>query len=170
MTLSRIRRLALAAAASAAAAVSFSAAAQAAGPQILSTNSGRALEAQFDGRVKVATSNVSALRQRWLVETGANGKVRYRNEGLPGSCLVTPPDATASSVNNLALGPCFGIGARNLWSPLTFNTAGGFLQSAQTSQLASEPLCIDSSPCDDFAHVVPASFAPLEFILRWRLR
>jgi hypothetical protein len=144
--------------------------AHAAGPQIVSTNSGKALEAQPDGRVAVRSSNPSNLRQHWTVESASGGKVRYRNDGLL-SCLVTPPGATPSSVDELRMGPCGGIGARNLWSQLSFSSIGRLLKSAQTTQLAAEPLCIDSSPCDDLARLAPASFSPaLDFILRWRLR
>lgn len=144
--------------------------AHAAGPQIVSTNSGKALEAQPDGRVAVRTSNTSNLRQHWTVETASSGKVRYRNDALL-SCLVTPPGATPSSVDELRMGPCFGIGARNLWSPLSFSTSGRLIKSMQTGQLAAEPLCIGTSPCDDLVRLAPANFSPaLDFILRWRLR
>ena len=150
------------------AALTFSATAQAAGPQIVSTGSGHALQAESNFSVTVRPSNAANFRQRWQVEPAANGLVRYRNSAL-GSCLVTPVGATASSVNPVALGPCFGIGARNLWSSLSFSTSGRLLKSAQTGQLVAAPLCIDASPCDNLARVVPASFSPaLDFVLRWR--
>ena len=149
----------------------FSSSAYAASPQIVSTNSGKAHEAQFDGRVTVAASNPVNVRQQWQVEPAANGQVRYRNGALLGSCLVTPSGAAPATVDRLQLGPCFGVGKRNQWSSLSFSTAGRLLKSAQTAQLASEPLCIGVGPCDDLAHLVPASFSPaLDFILRWRLR
>jgi hypothetical protein len=166
MTRSRIR-LALAAVLGS---LAFASTAHAAGPQIVSTNSSKALEAQLDGRVTVRSSNTSNLRQHWTVETASNGLVRYRNDALL-SCLVTPPGATSTSVNELRMGPCFGIGARNLWSSLSFSSSGRLMKSAQTTQLVAEPLCIDISPCDDLARLAPASFSPaLDVILRWRLK
>src|SRR4051812_26005168 len=138
--------------------------AQAADPQIINTNSGRALEAHSDRRVTVSPSNAANLRQHWQIETGSNGQVRYRSSAFA-SCLVTPLGATSASVDRLTLGPCGGIGARNLWSPASFSTSGSLIQSAQSTQIISEALCI-GGPCDDLAHVVPGSFAPLDFITR----
>ena len=150
--------------------LALSSTAQAAGPQIVSTNTGLALEARSDARVSARASNAANLRQHWTVESASNGHVRYRNDAL-GSCLVTPPGATPENVDELRVGPCGGVGARNLWSPLSFSAAGRLIKSAQTGQLIAEPLCIADLPCDDLARLDPASFSPaLDFVLRWRLR
>ena len=75
----------------------------------------QAMEVVPDGtdRVFLQPSNPQSFRQQWQKEPVVNGQSRYRNKAT-NKCLIVPPVAGAN--DDLLVGPCSGVGARNLWT------------------------------------------------------
>jgi hypothetical protein len=72
-----------------------------------------AMEVGFDGRVFVRSSNSQSFRQQWDKEPVGNGQSRYRNLAT-NACLIVPDAATPG--DDLRVGACGNVGARNLWT------------------------------------------------------
>ena len=74
-----------------------------------------AMEVAPDGtdRVFLQPPNPQSFRQQWQKEPVVNGQSRYRNKAT-NKCLIVP--AVAGANDDLLVGPCSGVGARNMWT------------------------------------------------------
>ena len=110
----------------------------------------KAMEVLADGTVALRPSKPASFRQKWEKEPFGTIGFRFRNLAT-NACMIAP----ATAVNNTALrvGPCGGVGNRNLWkvrNPVVGNGAGQPV-SVQTGQ----------SPLPDSANLLrlrPAAF------------
>jgi hypothetical protein len=94
---------------------------------------GNAMEVLADGTVALRPSKPASFRQKWEKEPFGTIGFRFRNLATNG-CMIAP----ATAINNqiLRVGPCGGVGNRNLWrvrNPVKFNGAGQPV-SVQTGQ------------------------------------
>jgi hypothetical protein len=71
------------------------------------------MEVGFDSRVFVRPSNPQSFRQQWDKEPVGNGRSRYRNLAT-NACLIVPEAAKPG--DDLRVGACGNVGARNLWT------------------------------------------------------
>jgi hypothetical protein len=93
-----------------------------------------ALEVGFDSRVFIRPSNPRSFQQQWDKEPEGNGRSRYRNRAT-NACLIVP--ATTNPGDDLRVGPCGGVGARNLWTRKSVVPGNGafMLVSAHSGQV-----------------------------------
>jgi Cytolethal distending toxin A/C domain len=92
-----------------------------------------AMEVLANGTVALRASKPASFRQKWEKEPFGTIGFRFRNLAT-NACLITPQ--TAINNETLRVGPCGGVGNRNLWrvhNPVKFNGAGQPV-SVQTGQ------------------------------------
>jgi hypothetical protein len=92
-----------------------------------------AMEVLADGTVALRPSKPASFRQKWDKEPFGTIGFRFRNLATS-ACLITP--STVIDNQLLRVGPCGGVGNRNLWqvhNPVKFNGAGQPV-SVQTRQ------------------------------------
>lgn len=116
------------------AALAFGAArADAAPVQLRNAQNGQMMEVLADNTVALRASKPASFRQKWEKEPLGTVGFRFRNLAT-NACLIAPPTAINNTV--LRVGPCGGVGNRNLWrvhNPVKFNGAGQPV-SVQTGQ------------------------------------
>jgi hypothetical protein len=94
---------------------------------------GNAMEVLPDGTVALRPSKPASFRQKWEKEPFGTIGFRFRNLATNG-CLIVPAVTVDNAV--LRVGPCGGVGNRNLWrvrNPVPGNGAGQPV-SVQTGQ------------------------------------
>lgn len=124
--------------------------ADAAPTQLTNAANGRAMEVLADGQVALRASKPASFRQKWEKEPFGTIGFRFRNLAT-NACLIVP-SLVINNVN-LRVGPCGGVGSRNLWrvhNPVKFNGAGQPV-SVQTGQA---PVLLGS---DDVLQMRPAA-------------
>ena len=89
------------------------------------------MDVAVDGRVFLEQPKPGSFRQQWNKESVGNGLARYRNVAT-NACLIVP--APAQVDDDLKVGACNGVGARNLWSRKSIVAGNGayMLISAQS--------------------------------------